>query len=89
METKTADARGRVSLGKEYANKTFFFEKTGEKELKLELAAIIPERELWFHRNPKVQKAVIEAVERLRAGQFAESPPDVEKEEPWMQELED
>ena len=41
MQTKIADSRGRVNLGKEFANKIFFFEKTGETEMKLELAAVI------------------------------------------------
>ena len=48
MEIKTVDSRGRINIGKEFANKTFLFEKTGETEIKLELAAVIPERELWL-----------------------------------------
>lgn len=89
MQTKTADSRGRISLGKEFANKTFVFEKTGDKEMKLELAAVIPERELWLYKNPKARDTVLEAVERLKKGQFAVSPPNVDEEEPWMEELED
>ncbi len=87
MELKIADSRGRVNLGKEFANKTFLIEKTGDTEMKLELAAVIPERELWFHRNPEVRATVLGAIEKLRAGQFAEMPPDVDAEEPWMKEL--
>ncbi len=89
MELKIADSRGRVNLGKEFANKAFLIEKTGETEMKLELAAVIPEREMWFHRNPEARATVLGAIERLRAGQFAEIPPDVDAEEPWMEESED
>jgi hypothetical protein len=89
MELKIADSRGRVNLGKEFANKTFLIEKTGETEMKLELAAVIPEREMWFHRNPEARATVLGAIERLKAGQFAETPPDVDAEEPWMKEPED
>ena len=89
MQTKTADSRGRISLGKEFANKTFVFERTGEKEMKLELAAVIPERELWLYKNPHARDAVLEAVERLKAGELSVSPPDIDEEAPWMEELED
>jgi hypothetical protein len=89
MQTKIADSRGRVNLGKEFANKIFFFEKTGETEMKLELAAVIPEREMWLHRNPEARDAALEAIGRLKEGEFAESPPDVDQDEPWMEELKD
>jgi hypothetical protein len=89
MEIKTADSRGRINLGKEFANKIFLFEKVGETEMKLELAAVIPDKELWLYRNPEAQKTVFEAIERVKAGEFADSPPDVSKEEPWEKELED
>lgn len=89
MQTKIADSRGRINLGKEFANKIFLVEKTGETGMKLELAAVIPEREMWFHGNPEVRDAVYEALGRLKKGQFAQIPPDVDQEEPWMEELED
>ena len=89
MQTKIADSRGRINLGKEFANKIFFIEKTGETEMKLELAAVIPEREMWLHRNPEERDAVYKAIDRLREGQFAEFPPDVDQDEPWMEELKD
>ena len=38
METRKVDSRGRINLGKEFANKTVLFEKIGETEFKLELA---------------------------------------------------
>ena len=88
MATKTADSRGRINLGKEFANKTFLSEKTGKTEMKLELAAVIPEKELWFYRDPEAQKAVFGAIERVGAGEFAESPPSLE-EEPWERQLKD
>ena len=89
METKTADSRGRINLGKEFANKTFVFEKIGETEMRLELARVVPEREIWLYNNPEAKEDVLGALERLRRGRFAESPPDIDAEEPWMEEIED
>jgi hypothetical protein len=57
--------------------------------MKLELAAVIPEREMWFHKNPEAQAVIVGAIERLREGQFAETTPDVDTEEPGIEELED
>jgi hypothetical protein len=82
MEIKTADSRGRINLGKEFANKVFIFEKTGETEMKLVPATVIPDKELWFYRDPEVQKTVFEAIERVKAGEFAEAPPDINDQEP-------
>ena len=88
MQTKIADSRGRINLGKEFANKIFLIEKTRETEMKLN-PAVMPEREMWLHRNPEERDAVYEAIGRLREGQFAEFPPDVDQDEPWMEELKD
>jgi hypothetical protein len=44
METRKVASRGRIDLGKEFANRTIFFEKIGETEFKLELAAVIYRR---------------------------------------------
>ncbi len=89
METKTADSRGRINLGKEFANKTFLLTRTGGTEMRLELAAVIPERELWLYQNSEARTALLEAMERVKAGEFADSPPDVDEEEPWEKELEE
>ncbi|MFH0957088.1 MAG: hypothetical protein V1897_00130 [Pseudomonadota bacterium] len=88
MQTKIADSRGRINLGTDFANKTFFFEKTGETEMKLK-PAVMPEREIWLHRNPETRDAVLEATRRLKQGQFARCAPDVDQDEPWMEELKD
>ncbi|MHB8205320.1 MAG: hypothetical protein ACYDHG_16680 [Desulfomonilaceae bacterium] len=55
VETKTVDSRGRINLHKEFANKTFIFEKIRETEIRLELFAVIPERELWLYKNPEAK----------------------------------
>jgi len=87
--TKTADSKGRITLGKKFANKTFIFEQTGDTEMKLELAAVIPEREMWLYRNPKARKAVLDALDPARAGEFSESPPDLEAARSLAEQIED
>lgn len=89
MMTKTADSEGRITLGKKFANKTFIVEQSGDTEMKLEVAAVIPERELWLYRNPKARKAVFDALERAKARQFSESPPDLEAARALAEQIED
>jgi hypothetical protein len=89
METKTVDSRGRINLGKEFANKTFLFEKIGDTEIRLELAAVIPERELWLYKNPKARESLEVGLEQAKAGQFSASPPDLEADQDIIDQLED
>jgi hypothetical protein len=89
MITKTADSRGRINLGKEFANKTFVFEKVGETEMRLELARVIPERELWLYKNKEALASVLRGLEQAKARQFSQSPPDLDADREWVDELED
>jgi hypothetical protein len=89
METKTADSRGRINLGKEFANKTFLFTKSGETEMKLELAAVIPERELWLYRNPEAKALLEIGLEQAKVGKFSTSPPDLDADQALVDQLED
>jgi hypothetical protein len=89
MEIKTVDSRGRINIGKEYANKTFLFEKTGETEIKLELAAVIPERELWLYKNPEAKALLEIGLEQAKAKQFSASPPDLDADQALVEQLED
>lgn len=89
MMTKTADSKGRITLGKKFANKTFIVEQTGATEMKLELAAVIPEREMWLYKNPETKKMVFDALKRAKARQFSESPPDLEAARALAEQIED
>jgi hypothetical protein len=89
METKTVDSRGRINLGKEFANRTFLFERVGETEIKLELAAVIPERELWLYKNPEARALLEIGLEQAKAKEFGASPPDLEADRALADQLED
>ncbi|MHB8202089.1 MAG: hypothetical protein ACYDHG_00120 [Desulfomonilaceae bacterium] len=89
MQTKIVDSRGRINLGKEFANKTYFFEKIGETEIRLELAAVIPERELWLYKNPEAKSLLEIGLEQVKAEQFAADPPDLDADQALVDQLED
>jgi hypothetical protein len=88
METKTADSRGRINLGKEFANRTFIFEKVGETEMKLELAAVIPEKEVWLYKNPEAKALLDIGLEQAKQRKFSTSPPDLDADQALVDQLE-
>ena len=68
MTTKTADSKGRVALGAQFANKTVIIQKVDETEVRIIAAAVIPQRELWLHKNEaamaSVQRGLQQAADR-------------------------
>ena len=86
---KTVDSKGRVNLGRRFANKPVIIEPISDTEVKVSLARVIPEREMWLYQNPETRDMVFSAIERLRQGEFAENPPDLEADEELVSRLED
>ena len=48
LETRSTDAKGRVSLPKAFANSTVIIEQLNENELRIRRARVIPEDEIPF-----------------------------------------
>jgi hypothetical protein len=86
---RTADSKGRISLGQRFANKPVIIEDLSDTEVKVSLARVIPEREMWLYQNPEARELVFRGLEQARAGQFAEDPPDIEADAEWAEQLED
>lgn len=86
---RTVDSKGRVSLGRRFANKPVIIEDLSDTEVKVSLARVIPEREMWLYQNPEAREMVFSALERLKRGEFAENPPDIEADEELASQLED
>jgi hypothetical protein len=86
---KTVDSKGRVTLGQRFANRPVIIESISDTEVKISLARVIPEREMWLFQNPEAREMVFRGLEQAKARQFAESPPDLDADEEWVRELED
>jgi hypothetical protein len=86
---KTVDSKGRISLGQRFANKPVIIEDLSDTEVKISVARVIPEREMWLYENPEARELVFRGLEQARARQFAESPPDLDADAEWVDELED
>lgn len=74
---KTADAKGRVTLGGHFANRAVIVEQQGEDAIIVRLARVIPEREAWLYENPQALALVRRGLDEARRGKVASKAPDL------------
>lgn len=73
LETRSTDAKGRVSLPKAFANATVIIEQVSETELRIRKARVIPEDEIRFSEETAV---VLSDGERERFLRALDHPPE-------------
>jgi uncharacterized protein DUF1778 len=71
-ETRSTDAKGRVSLPKAFVNATVIIEQINENELRIRKARVIPEDEIRF---PEEAAIVLSDEQRERFLQALDHPP--------------
>ncbi|MEN6449196.1 MAG: hypothetical protein ABFC96_01775 [Thermoguttaceae bacterium] len=89
MTTKLVDAKGRVALGSRFANQTVIVEEVDSTEVRVTLAAVVPQRELWLHRNAKAKESVLRGLAQARAGEFSKTAPDLDRDAALLKRLDD
>jgi hypothetical protein len=72
LETRSTDAKGRVSLPKSFANATVIIERVNENELRIRKARVIPEDEIRFSEETAI---VLSDRERARFLEALDQPP--------------
>ncbi len=72
METRTTDAKGRVSLPRPFANTTVVIEQVSDVEVRIRKALVIPEDELRFYEETA---APLSDRDRDRFLQLLDNPP--------------
>ena len=70
MTTKTTDSKGRLTLGERFANRTVIVEEIDATAVRITLARVVPEREMWLHENRAASAAVSRGLADARAGNF-------------------
>ena len=89
MTTKTADSKGRISLGSRFANQTVIVEDVDPTEVRVTLAQVIPQREVWLFKNPKAKASVFRGLAQAKAGKKVKSPPDLAADARLAEQLDD
>ena len=87
--TKTTDAKGRVALGRRFANKTVIIREVDATEVLVTIARVIPEREAWLYERRVARKLVTTGLRQAEAGQFSDSPPDLDADAALADALEE
>lgn len=77
MTTKQLDSKGRLCLGKEFANRVVIVDDSDPTRIVVVPALVVPEHEAWLYKNPQVHAMVRQGIERARLGKFAATPPVV------------
>jgi hypothetical protein len=89
MTTKTADSKGRISLGSRFANQTVIIEEVDSTEIRVTLAQVIPQREIWLHKNPAAKASVSRGLAQAKAGKVSKTTPDLEQDALLAEQLDD
>ena len=74
---KSADSKGRVTLGGRFANRAVIVEHRSDDEVIVRLARVIPEREVWLYENPKALASVRRGLDQARKGNITKKPPNL------------
>ncbi len=69
----TVDAKGRLTLGKAFANSTVLIEER-DGELVIRPGVVIPAAEAWLYQNPAALALVRRGLADARAGKFVKGP---------------
>lgn len=88
MITKTTDSKGRVCLGSQFANQTVIIEEVDPTEVRVTLAQVIPQREVWLHNNSGAKASVLRGLSQAKAAKTA-APPDLEADSRLTEQLDD
>lgn len=87
MTTKTADSKGRIAFGPRFANRTFIIKDIDETEVHIIAAAVIPEREMWLHKNKEAMASVQRGLQQAAAGELVDFDPH--EDDALLEELDD
>ena len=81
MTIKTADSKGRIALGKTFANSTVLIERVSSNEYRVIRARVIPEDEAWLWENDKALGMVMRGLRQAEQGELVETPPDLDRDD--------
>lgn len=76
VTSRDVDAKGRITLGAAFANRTMIVEERGD-EIVLKLARVIPEREAWLYENDEALASVRRGLAQAKAGRLVKKGPNL------------
>ena len=89
MTIKTLDKKGRITLGAEFAGKTVIVDDSNPDCIVIKPVVVIPADEAWLYKNETALNHVRKGLEEAREGTFSDTPPNVEADLEWLNDVED
>ena len=80
MTTRTVDAKGRVTLGQDFANQTVVIDDSNPNQLVIRKMVLIPAEEAWLYENHEAMTSLRKGLKQASKMQFSDSPPDVDSD---------
>ena len=87
--TKMADSKGRIALGKEFADCHVFVEQVSPIEIRIVKARLIPEDEAWLWENDTAIGMVRRGLQQAKRGEFVDNAPDLDLDDSLADEMDD
>ena len=89
MITKTLDAKGRVTLGSQFAGQTVIIDDSNPTCITIKPVVMIPADEAWLYKNQTALGLVRQGLDDARCGNLAEASPDVDVDLNWLKDVEE
>lgn len=86
---KKSDSKGRLLLGSAFADMTFLIEERAPGEMVLKKAVVIPETEVWLHKNKSAINSLKRGIDQAKHKNFGQDPLAENEDLSWLDEIED
>lgn len=80
MTTKTVDSKGRITLGRDFANQTVVIDDSNPNQLVIRKMVLIPAEEAWLYENREAMKSLRKGLKQASQMQFSDSASDVDSD---------
>jgi hypothetical protein len=89
MTIRLADSKGRVLLGRQFANVTFIVDDADPGHVVLKPAVAIPASEAWLYENETALGLVRKGLDEARKRKLSKKAPDLKADAEFANKLED
>lgn len=76
-----ADSKGRIPLGMRHAGERYIITEDKKGRFILEKAVLMPEREVWLHKNEEAKKSVLKGLKQAKQKRLKRNIIDLDDDE--------